>query len=110
MAAPQLTSDDPTLAAPVQAALAQVIDPELGIGILELGLVRVVEVTTGVVIVTMTTTSPACPLGEALIDAVVAQVGAVPGVVDVAVDLTWDPPWTPDDLSPAARAELGWPA
>ncbi|MBK9035743.1 MAG: metal-sulfur cluster assembly factor [Myxococcales bacterium] len=103
-----VTSDDPAVVAPIRAALAQVLDPELGIDIVELGLVRVVLVTTGVVQVTMTTTSPACPLGETLVDEVVARVRAVPGVVEVDVALEWEPPWGPDDMSEAARVALGW--
>jgi metal-sulfur cluster biosynthetic enzyme len=92
----------------IEEALRSVIDPELGINIVELGLVYGIDVTDGGVRVTMTMTTPACPLGESLADqAEAAIVQNVQGVRPVSVDLVWDPPWHPSMMSDAARARLG---
>lgn len=89
-------------------ALRGVIDPEIGLDIVELGLVYDVEVRGANVFVRMTMTTPACPMGESIVADADLQLRAVDGVDDVAVDLVWDPPWTPERMSPAAREMLGW--
>ena len=92
----------------VMDALHRVIDPELGIDVVELGLVYGLVVSGSSVQIDLTMTTPACPLGEQIMLEAQERVGAVPGVTDVAVKLVWDPPWTPDRMSTAARAALGW--
>jgi metal-sulfur cluster biosynthetic enzyme len=102
------TSDD-RLAGQVQEALREVLDPEVGIDIVELGLVYAVTVREGDVRVTLTMTSSACPLHEHVTASAEAAIRrSVPGVRSVRVDLVWDPPWRPDMLSAAAKRQLGW--
>src|SRR5262249_10956053 len=82
----------------VWAALQGVLDPELGMSIVELGLVYGVDVRDGTVRVTMTLTTPGCPIHEAMTRWVGDAVRRVPGVEDVAVCLTFDPPWRPERI------------
>lgn len=97
------------LLARVRDALREVIDPELGINVVDLGLVYRVEAEEGRLLVAMTMTTPACPLGEHLsAQAEVAVRRAAPDVPEVRVQLVWDPPWTPDLMSAEAKRRLGW--
>jgi metal-sulfur cluster biosynthetic enzyme len=90
-------------------ALRHVIDPELGIDVVDLGLVYDVEAHDGDVSVQMTMTTPACPLGESLTrEAEAAIRRMVPGVRSVRVALVWDPAWNPSMMSGAAKERLGW--
>lgn len=90
-------------------ALKQVDDPEIGINIVDLGLVYGTEVEdNGNVMVTMTLTTPACPLNEYIDAAVKAVLADIPGVTGSAVNLVWTPPWGPDKMSEDARLELGF--
>jgi metal-sulfur cluster biosynthetic enzyme len=102
------------MSAPSQArvieALTPIKDPELNIGIVDLGLVREVEVDaeTGEVTVGLTLTSPMCPMGPQIMDAVKSAVQRIEGVTRAGVDLVWSPPWDPRvDASEDAKAELG---
>lgn len=89
-------------------ALRLVVDPELGINVVDLGLVYRVDVSDGHVKVVMTMTSPACPLGALLTEQAEATIWQnVPDVTSVTVDLTWEPPWSPERMSDAARERLG---
>lgn len=88
--------------------LREVIDPELGVNIVDLGLVYDVRVADGVAAVRMTMTTPGCPLGGYLDDAVRDCLWGAPGVEDVDVRIVWDPPWRPEMMSDAAREQLGW--
>ena len=91
----------------VIAVLKTVFDPEIPVDIYELGLVYGVDVTDdGEVHVTMTLTSPMCPVAESLPPEVEEKVRGVIGVKDVALDLVWDPPWSIDMMSDSARLEL----
>jgi metal-sulfur cluster biosynthetic enzyme len=93
----------------VLAVLRQVLDPELGINVVDLGLVYDVAVEPDRVAVALTMTSPACPLGGQLkSEAEAALRRAAPGVAEVAVTLVLDPPWHPALMSEAARRQLGW--
>jgi len=87
-------------------ALLDVMDPELGVNIVDLGLVYNVDVTAGMARVVMTTTTPACPIGSYLEDQVRWAVLDLPGIADVEVVLTHDPVWTPQRMTPVARAML----
>lgn len=82
----------------VMQALSTVLDPELGMSILDLGLVYGVRVTAGEVAITMTLTAPGCPLHDVMPDWVRQAVMRVPGVERVEVGLTFEPPWTPDRI------------
>jgi FeS assembly SUF system protein len=88
-------------------ALKTIYDPEIPVDIYELGLIYGVEVADdGEVHVTMTLTTPMCPVAETLPPEVEDKVRNVLGVTDVTLDLVWDPPWSVDMLSDAARLEL----
>jgi metal-sulfur cluster biosynthetic enzyme len=89
-------------------ALRDVIDPEIGINIVDLGLVYEAERRHDEVRVVMTMTSAACPLGEVIADEVRRAVTRkVPGVRSVSVEIVREPPWQPSMMSPAARERLG---
>lgn len=93
----------------VWAALHEVYDPELGVNVVDLGLVYGVTIDGGRVLVTMTLTTPGCPLHDTLTSAVDEAVRVyVPMVEEVGVNLVWDPPWSPDMITEAGREELGW--
>jgi len=100
------TMDDVSTA--VLAALREVIDPELGLNVVDLGLVYGVTVVDGHAHVRLTMTTPACPLGEQIAHDATGRVRAVPGVTDAFVELVWDPPWSPARMSETAKQFLGW--
>ncbi|MBB5699651.1 SUF system Fe-S cluster assembly protein [Sphingomonas yantingensis] len=90
------------------AALKDIYDPEIPVNIYDLGLIYGVEVSDdGHAAVTMTLTTPHCPVAETMPTEVELRVGSVPGVGAVDVNLVWDPPWDPMKMSDEARLELG---
>lgn len=92
----------------VIAALKDIYDPEIPVNIYDLGLIYGVEIDAdGGAVVTMTLTTPHCPVAESMPGEVELRVGAVPGVRDAEVNLVWDPPWDPAKMSDEARLELG---
>ena len=93
----------------VVAALKDIFDPEIPVNIYDLGLIYGVDVDAddADVVVTMTLTTPHCPVAELMPGEVELRVGAVPGVRDAEVNLVWDPPWDPAKMSDEARLELG---
>lgn len=92
----------------VIGALKDIFDPEIPVNIYDLGLIYGVDVADdGGVAVTMTLTTPHCPVAESMPGEVELRVGAVPGVRDCEVNLVWDPPWDPAKMSDEARLELG---
>jgi metal-sulfur cluster biosynthetic enzyme len=99
-----MTSPSPAQEAPapsyasVMRALADVVDPELGMSVVELGLIYGVEIHERHVRVTMTLTAPGCPLHAVLPDWVRAAAASAPGVDDVEISLTFEPPWTADRI------------
>ena len=85
-----------------------VYDPEIPVNIYELGLIYDISVNDdNNVEITMTLTSPHCPVAESMPGEVEDRARSVDGVGDVKVNLVWDPPWTPERMSEAARLELG---
>jgi len=88
-------------------ALKQVIDPEIGLSIVDLGLVYSVEVKDNEIKVKMTLTNPACPLQSYLKAQVEEGISKIPEVKKVAVELIFEPAWTPERMSPEARKKLG---
>lgn len=89
-------------------ALKEIYDPEIPVNIYDLGLIYGVDVTDdGHAVVTMTLTTPHCPVAESMPGEVELRVGAVPGVGDAQVNLVWDPPWDPQKMSDEAKLELG---
>jgi metal-sulfur cluster biosynthetic enzyme len=103
----------PITEAAVHEQLKQVIDPELFVNIVDLGLIYVVNVLPeedterANVLIEMTMTSPACPAGPQLISEAKRVVGQMDGAGDVEVKVVMDPPWTPDRMTEDARDELG---
>ncbi|ABQ69266.1 FeS assembly SUF system protein [Rhizorhabdus wittichii RW1] len=92
----------------VIAALKEIYDPEIPVNIYELGLIYGVDITAdNHVVVTMTLTTPHCPVAESMPGEVELRVGAVPGVGSAEVNLIWDPPWDPQKMSDEAKLELG---
>jgi FeS assembly SUF system protein len=89
-------------------ALKDIYDPEIPVNIYDLGLIYGVDVTEGGhVAVTMTLTTPHCPVAESMPGEVELRVGAVAGVGTAEVNLVWDPPWDPQKMSDEAKLELG---
>lgn len=89
-------------------ALKEIYDPEIPVNIYDLGLIYGVDVTSeGHVVVTMTLTTPHCPVAESMPGEVELRVGSVPGVGVAEVNLVWDPPWDPQKMSDEAKLELG---
>ena len=88
-------------------SLRSVLDPELGINIVDLGLIYGVKVNGKKVNVKMTFTTPACPLLQYIVSEVEERVGKINGVEEVVVQLAWDPPWNPDKISAEGKKQLG---
>ena len=96
------------LQASVVEVLKSIYDPEIPVDIYELGLIYGVDITEdGDATITMTLTTPHCPVAESLPNEVELRVLSVPGVRDAVVNLVWDPPWDPSKMSDEARLELG---
>jgi metal-sulfur cluster biosynthetic enzyme len=92
----------------VQDALTNVIDPELGLDFVELGLIYGVEIEGGDVFVTFTLTSPGCPIGPQVSEQIEEFVSELDGVSAVYPKMTFTPPWTPDLMSEEAKFALGY--
>jgi metal-sulfur cluster biosynthetic enzyme len=92
----------------VQDALTNVIDPELGLDFVELGLIYDVEIEDGSVFVTFTLTSPGCPIGPQVSEQIEEFVAELDGVSAVYPKMTFTPPWTPDLMSEEAKFALGY--
>jgi len=101
-----MTTDTPPDFNAILDALSEVADPELGVGIVPLGLIYAAHADGATLRVTLTLTSPTCPLGDVLIADVEDALGARFPDFTPAVTLTFDPPWTPDRMSAAARAAM----
>lgn len=96
------------LQAAVIEALREIFDPEIPVNIYDLGLIYGVEVDENAdATVTMTLTTPHCPVAESMPGEVELRVSSVPGIRDAEVNLIWDPPWGPHKMSDEARLELG---
>lgn len=91
----------------ITKALKTILDPELFVSIVDLGLVYDIAIKDNAVKITMTLTTIGCPLFQTIENEVKEKVLAIPGVKSVDVELTFDPPWDPSRLSKKAKAELG---
>ena len=92
----------------VTEALTNVIDPELGLDFVELGLVYGVNIDGGKVEITFTLTTPACPIGPQVSEQMQEFVGELPEVEEVVTSMVFTPPWTPDRMSEDAKFALGY--
>jgi len=92
----------------VVEALREIYDPEIPVNIYDLGLIYGIDVTEdGHIAITMTLTTPHCPVAESMPGEVEMRVGSVQGAGMVEVNLVWDPPWDPHKMSDEAKLELG---
>lgn len=92
----------------ILAALKMVIDPELGINIVDLGLIYRAARTANGIDIELTMTTPACPLGEMMTDEIKLVLrDRFPDLPDVRVEIVWDPPWSPELMSEESRRQLG---
>ena len=88
--------------------LKQIVDPEIGINIVDLGLVYKVENKEGEVFIDMTLTSPICPFGEVIKEEANRILRELPGIKDVHLSIVWEPPWDPREMaSEEAKLQLG---
>jgi metal-sulfur cluster biosynthetic enzyme len=92
----------------VTEALSNVIDPELGLDFVELGLIYGIEIDGGDVSVTFTLTTPACPIGPQVSEQIEEFVGDIDGVEKVSTNMVFTPPWTPERMSEDAKFALGY--
>lgn len=105
---PLPTEGEALSAEQVRLALRRVKDPEIGLNIIDLGLVYEVTVDGADVNVDMSLTSPGCPAGPQILQEAEEQVRSLTGVGAVTVNLVWSPPWTPERIEPRVRAYLGF--
>ena len=91
----------------IREALKKVIDPELGVSIVDLGLIYDIRYEDGEAEVEMTLTSPGCPLAPVIDKKVREAIKDIPEVKNLTVELVWDPPWSKDAMSEELKAELG---
>ncbi|GAB4246693.1 MAG: metal-sulfur cluster assembly factor [Thermoleophilia bacterium] len=97
-----------TTKAEVLAALKDIVDPELGVNVVDLGLVYDVDVREDEAFIRMTLTTIGCPIGTSLAEGVRAGALKTPGLKDAHVEVVFDPPWTPERMTETARTQLGW--
>jgi FeS assembly SUF system protein len=104
-----LTGEEPggELYEAVIDALKEIYDPEIPVNIYDLGLIYNVEISGGHALVSMTLTTPNCPVAESMPQEVELRVGSVPGIGDAEVVLVWEPAWDPQKMSDEAKLELG---
>ncbi len=96
-----------SIALEVKSALYEVYDPEIGVNIIDLGLVYSINVdTNGFLTIQMTLTTPGCPMHESLSDGVGRAVASIPNLTGGTIDLVWDPPWSPDNMTDEGRRQL----
>lgn len=109
-AGPSYTYNGPdVLCQPIEAALRRVVDPEVAMSIVDVGLVHGVTVTNDLVHVVMTMTSAACPVTDVILGDVESELDrVVPPSMKIRVELVWEPAWTTDRMSARAKAFMGW--
>ena len=93
--------------ASIYEKLKQIYDPEVGVNIVDMGLIYSLDIADNKVEITMTLTSPGCPAGPQILGQVDTQVKTLDGIEDVDIKVVWSPPWSPDMLSEEARDQLG---
>ncbi|MGC8551457.1 MAG: metal-sulfur cluster assembly factor [Phycisphaerae bacterium] len=107
--AAQKLGTNPFAADWIRRALSQVIDPEVGINIVDLGLIYDTQMDGHDLAVTMTMTTPACPMTEMIVSEAKSQLQQNGNGIDhIEVEVVWDPPWTPEMISQEGRRQMGW--
>lgn len=107
--APFPYSGPPALREPVTAALRRVVDPEVAMSIVDVGLIYGVELEAGRACITLTMTSPACPVADVILDEVESELDRVlPAGMAIETKLVWEPPWSTDRMSERAKRFMGW--
>lgn len=102
-------SGPPALRAPIDAALRRVVDPEISLSIVDVGLVYGVSVTDESLRVRVTMTSAACPVTDVILADIETELDEVaPRAMRIEVELVWEPPWSAERMSPRARDFMGW--
>ena len=86
--------------------LNNIFDPEIGIGLVDLGLIYNVEIKKDKAVITMTLTSMGCPFGASIVEQIKDEMGNLPKIKKVEVDIVWDPIWTVDRINPDIRSVL----
>ena len=92
----------------IMEKLKTVIDPEIDIDVVNLGLIYGLDINNGKIDVKMTLTVPGCPLMNYLVKEVETKIKEIDWVKEVVVNLTFDPPWSPDRITEKAKKKLGW--
>ena len=95
--------------ADVLEALTKVVDPEIGLSIVDVGLVYRVEAAEDHVDIDFTLTTPGCPLAATIMEDIQREVREATGIEDVRANLVWTPPWSLEFMSEEARLQLGYP-
>lgn len=94
---------------PILDALTRVVDPEVALNIVDVGLVYGAAVKDGILQVEVTMTSAACPVADVILEDIETELDRdLPADLKIKVDLVWEPPWTPDRMSESARRFMGW--
>lgn len=92
----------------IKNKLREVIDPEIGVNIVDLGLIYDIKVKDNNISVLMTLTTPGCPMISMFDREVATKIKQIKGVKKVKVNLTFEPPWTPEKMTKEAKSKLGW--
>lgn len=98
------------LRSPIEQALRRVVDPEVSLSIVDVGLIYGVVVDEAGAHVRLTMTTPACPVADVIIDDVEHELARVLPEGRIVTELVWEPPWTPEMMSPLGRSFMGWGA
>ncbi len=103
-----LSADNDPVKEEVMKALRNCYDPEIPVNLVDLGLIYEVNVNDGNVQISMTLTAPGCGMGPHIAQNVKDEVNKVAGIKGTEVDMVWEPQWTPEKMSEAAKAQLGY--
>jgi len=91
----------------IEKALQSVLDPEIGLSVVELGFIYGIEVQGSKAVIEMTLTNPMCPMQGTIAERVKEAVEKIEGISEAEVKLVFEPPWTPERIDPKARKKLG---
>ncbi|MBI1931652.1 MAG: metal-sulfur cluster assembly factor [Ignavibacteriales bacterium] len=92
----------------IRTALTKVIDPEIGFNIVDMGLVYKIDIHENNIIITMTLTTPGCPMHNSITDWAEKEIKNLDPLLDVKINLVWQPPWTPNMMNSNLRKSLGY--